>query len=91
MSALHMFNEEAACNINDKTYSGSDKDAVYVTFKRDAANYTASVFSGNAIAAIGAGGLRLGAVLGARTTALVRRKKTVCDTIADDDAAAMSA
>ena len=27
-SALHMFNEEAACNINDKTYSGSDKDAV---------------------------------------------------------------
>ena len=75
MSALHMFNEEAACNLNDKTYSGSDKDGIYVTFKRDDSNYNASVFSRNAVVAVGVGGLLLGAALGVLTTALVRRKK----------------
>ena len=75
MSALHMFNEEAACNINDKTYSGSDKNGVYVIFKRDASYYSASVFSRNAVAAVGVGGLLLGAALGVLTTALVKRKK----------------
>ena len=75
MSALHMFNEEAACNLNDKTYSGSDKNAVYITFKRDTSDYTASTFSTGAIVAVGVGGLLLGAVLGVLTIALVKRKK----------------
>ena len=75
MSSLHMFNEEAACNLNDKTYSGSDENAVYVTFKREDSNYNASVFSRNAVVAVGAGGLLLGAALGVLTTSLVKRKK----------------
>ena len=76
---IHMFGSSAAANLTDSRYTYNDKlNGIYVYYKTDAAavsDETASVFSGNAMALVGAGCGLAGAVLGALVTVLVKKKK----------------
>ena len=76
---IHMFGSSAAANLTDSRYTYNDKlNGIYVYYKTDAAavsDETASVFSGNAMALVGAGCGLAGAALGALVTVFVKKKK----------------
>ena len=75
---IHMFGSSAAANLTDSRYTYNDKqNGIYVYYKTEAttSSETASVFSGNAIALVGAGCGLAGAALGSLVTVFVKKKK----------------
>ena len=76
---IHMFGSTAAANLTDSNYTyNDDLKGLYVYYKTDSAAKsaeTASVFSGNALALVGAGCGLAGAALGAIVTIFVKKKK----------------
>ncbi|MBR3296525.1 MAG: hypothetical protein IKI65_01650, partial [Firmicutes bacterium] len=76
---IHMFGSAAAANLTDSRYSyNDDLNGIYVYYKTEAAAppaETASVFSGNAIALVGAGSAVIGGALGALAVVLTDKKR----------------
>ena len=77
MSFVHLFNEKAALNLTDENYTGVKDSAngTYLIFSREASTLIGSTITNGTAAIIGAGGLAVGAVLGALLAKLTGKKK----------------
>ena len=75
---IHMFGSNAAANLTDSRYTYKDDlNGIYVYYQTEApATAAASVFSGGALALVGAGSAAAGAAVGAAGAALLRRRRT---------------
>ena len=76
-SFVHLFNETSALNLTAELYTSvSDKaNGTYLLFNRDASTLIGAAITNGSAALIGAGGLALGAVLGAVIAKLTGKKK----------------
>ncbi len=74
---VHLFNETAALNLTDEAYTGvADKvKGTYILFSRDSSTLVGSAITGGTAALIGAGGVAVGAVIGALLAKLTGKKK----------------
>ena len=76
-SFVHLFNETSALNLTAELYTGVKDSAngTYLVFDRDTSTLIGSAVTNGTAAIIGAGGLAVGAVLGALITKLTGGKK----------------